>query len=76
LVQTIGEQFAQAAENLRLLEQTQRSAARERTVSEITARVRESLDMDAVLRAAVQELGEALPGAKVQVRLGTGSLAE
>ena len=59
-----------------MLEQTQRSAARERVVGEITARVRESLDMDSVLRAAVRELGEALPGTKVQVRLGAGPLTE
>jgi GAF domain-containing protein len=76
LAQAISEQFAQAAENLRLLEQTQHSAARERLTSEIAGRVRESLDVDAILQTAVRELGRALGEAKVEVRLGTGPTSQ
>jgi GAF domain-containing protein len=72
LVQEVANRLALTLESARLYEDTQRSAARERTIGEITARIRESLDMDAVLSAAVRELGEALPGTRVQVRLGTG----
>ncbi|MFN2283211.1 MAG: hypothetical protein ACK2UQ_02230, partial [Anaerolineae bacterium] len=62
--------------SLRLLDETQRSAAQERLVGEVTSRIRETLDMNAILRTAVRELGEALPGSKVQVRLGTGPVPE
>jgi GAF domain-containing protein len=60
LVEGISEQFALAAENLRLLDDTQRRAARERVVGEVTARMRETLDMDAVLATTAREIGEAL----------------
>jgi GAF domain-containing protein len=60
LAESVGEQFALAAENLRLLDDTQRRAARERLVGEVTARMRETLDMDTVLATTAREIGEAL----------------
>ena len=75
-VSTAVEDVSQALEVSRLLEQSRRTASREQLVGEITARVRESLDMNAVMQAAVRELGEALPGAQVQVRLGAGPSIE
>jgi GAF domain-containing protein/HAMP domain-containing protein len=60
LAQAISEQFAQAAENLRLLEQTQRGAARERTVAEAAAQMREPLELEDVLRIAASEMRQAL----------------
>jgi GAF domain-containing protein len=76
LVQVVAERVGLVAESLRLLDETQRSAAQERLVGEVTSRIRETLDMNAILRTAVRELGEALPGSKVQVRLGTGPVPE
>ena len=48
--------IAQAVENARLVEQTQRTAQRERSINEINARVRQSVDLEAILRTAVNEL--------------------
>ena len=62
---------AQAVENARLIEQTQRTAQRERTINEINARVRQSVDLDAILRTAVNELGQSLKAARVVARVGT-----
>lgn len=79
LAQAISEQFALAAENLRLLDETQRRAAREQLVSQTTARMRESLDLDTVLQTAIREIGEKLDIAEVEVRMGNveqQSLAE
>ena len=76
LVQVVAERVGLVAETLRLLDETQRSAAQERLVGEVTGRIRETLDMNAILRTAVRELGEALPGSKVQVRLGPGPVPE
>jgi GAF domain-containing protein len=72
LVQAVVEQMGQVAENLRLLDETQRGAAREQTIGQITARVRESLDLQTILQTAAREVGEALNLPTVEVRLGTG----
>jgi PAS domain S-box-containing protein len=63
--------IAQAVENARLIEQTQRTAQRERMINEINARVRQSVDLEAILRTAVNELGQSLKAARVVARVGT-----
>lgn len=57
LAEGIAERMALALENVRLLEETRRRAARERIVSEITASMARFADVEGVLRAAVRELG-------------------
>ena len=69
VVQAIAQEFALAADNLRLMEDTQRRAARERTLAEVTGRMRESLDLDAVLQNAVREMRQALGADVVEVQL-------
>jgi GAF domain-containing protein len=68
--------MALAAENLRLLDETQRRATRERLVSEITAKVRASMDVDTILQTAVRELGAALGTDRAFVQLSTGAQAQ
>jgi PAS domain S-box-containing protein len=60
---------AQAVENARLIEQTQRTASRERAINEINARVRQNIDLDSILRTAVTELGQTLKAARVVARV-------
>jgi GAF domain-containing protein/HAMP domain-containing protein len=72
MLQEVSDQVALALENARLLDATRRRAAQERLISEITAHVRESLDLDIVLQTAVREIGEALNIAEVEVRMGSG----
>jgi nitrate/nitrite-specific signal transduction histidine kinase len=72
MVEEVGTQIAMALEYARLLEDTQRRAARERLVGEITARMRETLDVDTVLRTAIREMGTALGIPRVEVRMATG----
>jgi len=69
LVQAIGEQFGLAAENLRLFEETQRHAAREQLASQITSRMRESLEVDTVLKTAADEMYQALGLDEIVVQL-------
>ncbi len=69
LAAAISDQLAQTIESLRLLDETQRRAAREQLVGEITGRVRESLDVDAVLQNAVREMRAALDLAEAEVRI-------
>jgi DNA-binding LacI/PurR family transcriptional regulator/GAF domain-containing protein len=70
LVELIAERMAQVAENLRLLDATQRRAAHERLVSEVTGRVRSSMRLDSVMRTAVQELGAALGTDRAYIVVG------
>ncbi len=56
LVRAAAERMGQAAESLRLLDETQRNAARERMVTEVVGRVRETLDLEVMLQTAVQEI--------------------
>jgi GAF domain-containing protein len=69
LAQELGEQFALAAESLRLLDETQRRAARERLVAEITTKIRASNDPQTMLQTAAQELKNALKSKRTQVLL-------
>ena len=71
LVETLVEQLGVALESARLYQDTQRRAAQERLVGQVTARMSETLDMETVLRTAICEMGEALGMAEVEVRMGT-----
>jgi GAF domain-containing protein len=66
----LAERVAQALENARLLAEAQYRAARDRVFGEVTARMRETLDVDRVLQTAIREIGEALGLPKVEVRMG------
>jgi len=63
------DQAAVALENVRLFEQTQRRAQRERRIYEITNRLRRSPDISAILQTAVNELGQTLKVDRAMVRL-------
>lgn len=52
----IASQLALAIENARLLEESQRRAAREQTLNELTTRLSRSLDLETLLQNAVLEL--------------------
>lgn len=67
---------SQAVETARLLEQTERLAQRERTINEINSRVRQTIDLDAILRTAVNELGRSLKAARVVAHIGREPLAD
>jgi GAF domain-containing protein len=71
LIDIIANRLATALESARLYEETQRRAAQEQVTSEIASRIRESLDIDAVLKTAVQEIGEKfnLHDVSVQIEL-------
>jgi GAF domain-containing protein len=73
LLTTIASQIAVAIQNTSLVEQTQRSARRERLIHEITREVRRSSDIRTILETAVREVGRGLHVAKATVRLGEGT---
>jgi GAF domain-containing protein len=67
LIEILSEQFALAAENIPLLEETQRRAEREHLVSEITTRLRASNDPQTILQTAASELRRALNAKNARV---------
>jgi GAF domain-containing protein len=76
LMETLTDQLGVALESARLYQDTQRRAARERLTGEVTARMRETLDMETVLKTAVQEVQEALGLPEVIVRLTTQPIGQ
>jgi adenylate cyclase len=72
LVSEVADQAAQALENVRLFEQTQRQAQREQLVATIASRLRAASDVESVLRATVHEIRRALGASHGVVRLKIG----
>ena len=70
-LQTLTEQLGVALDSARLYQDTRRSAARERLAAQATARMRQTLDMDAVLQTAVREISTALGLVALDVHLGS-----
>lgn len=56
---SLAQQAAVAALNIRQLRETEARVRRERLIREISARIQEAVDVEGVLRVAVQELGRA-----------------
>jgi GAF domain-containing protein len=75
LVRSAVDQLAQTMESLRLLDETQRREAREQTIGRAIARMRESLELDDVLKTAVGEIQRALNLDELVVRLTTAQPA-
>lgn len=71
-VQAISERAALALENARLLEDSQRRAAKEQAIGEISTKISANTDIEAILRTAVRELGAQISGTQVTVEIGDG----
>jgi GAF domain-containing protein/HAMP domain-containing protein len=71
LIEAVSEQMSLAIENARLFEESQRNAWRDQIISESTAKVWSSAEIEEVMRIAVAQLGEKLRASEVVIRLGT-----
>jgi nitrate/nitrite-specific signal transduction histidine kinase len=71
LMTEIADRLSLVLENARLIETAQSQVEREQLATHITNRIRQSMDLDTVLRTATQEIGESLGLAEVEVRLGS-----
>ncbi len=59
-VEAIATQAAQALENIRLVEETQKAALHDRIVKEISSKAWSTTDIDTILQTTLQELGRTL----------------
>jgi GAF domain-containing protein len=71
MMEVLTEQLGVTLESARLYQDTQRLAVRDRLVSQVTSRMRESLDVQRVLETAADELYHAFGLDKVVIRLAT-----
>jgi len=71
LVEALTEQLGVALESARLYQDTQRRAAQERLIGEVTGRIRETLDIETVLRTTASEIRQALDLDTLVIRLAT-----
>ena len=68
LAQAISDRLALALDNARLLLESQRRAAKEAKIGEVTSKISGSINMRNVLQTAVEELGRALPGSEIMIQ--------
>lgn len=67
LIRAVAERVAISAENARLFDETTRRAERERTVSEITGKIRSVNDPQAMIQIAIEELRNVLGATRVEI---------
>jgi len=68
-LQTMADQVANAIENARLLQETERLARRNELISVVTGKLRGALGLEGVLQTTVRELGLALGASEAVIRL-------
>jgi GAF domain-containing protein len=71
LMQAVGERVALIAEDIRLLEQADRTAQREQTVSDVSAKLQRTTELDSLLQVALSELSGVLGSDNISLRLGS-----
>ncbi|MEW5957341.1 MAG: GAF domain-containing protein [Chloroflexota bacterium] len=70
VIETVIDQFAQIAENLRLFEETRERASREQAIREVTEKLRAAPTLDNLLTIASRELGRWLAVPYTVIELG------
>jgi len=73
LTEVVSERLSIALENARLIQDSQRQAIKQQTISEVTERIGASINLKNVLQTAVEELGRAMPGSEVVLQLKSDS---
>lgn len=68
LTEAISERLSLALENARLIQESQRQAIKEQTISDITGKIGSSINLNNVLLTAVEELGRSIPGSEVTIK--------
>jgi GAF domain-containing protein len=74
-LESIADHCAQAAENARLIEQTQRAAQREKAIAGAADKIHRSTELEVVLRTAIAEINRITGLSGISVQLGFGQRA-
>lgn len=70
LVEKVAEQVSLALENSRLVEEAQKNAQRDQIIANISNRIRETLDIDSVIRTAAEELRKVFDLKEAEINIG------
>jgi GAF domain-containing protein len=76
MARATAERTSIALENARLLQESQKREAKERTIGEISARISSSSNLENILQIAIQELGNTLPGTDIAIQFKKGQETE
>ena len=68
MAQATAERTSIAVENARLLQEAQKRAAKERAIGDISTKIGSSSNLENILRTAIQELGNTLPGTDIAIQ--------
>ena len=71
LVEKIADQVALALENSRLVDEAQKSSLRDQMIANISSRVRETLDVESVIRTATTELRRVFDLKEAEISIGS-----
>ena len=71
LIEDIAERLSLVLENARLIDTAQTQVQQEQLTSYISNTIRQTMDIESVLRTAVQEIGNNLGLSEVEIRVGT-----
>jgi GAF domain-containing protein len=71
LVEKIADQVALALENSRLVDEAQKGAMRDQMIANISTRVRETLDIESVIRTAATELRKVFDLKEAEITVGS-----
>jgi GAF domain-containing protein/HAMP domain-containing protein len=69
MIESVADRLAIAVENARLVQDSQRRASLEYTISQMSNKIGAASEVDSVLKATAQELGKLLPDTAVSVHL-------
>ncbi|MBI5942912.1 MAG: GAF domain-containing protein [Chloroflexi bacterium] len=71
IAQAAANRAALTLENARLLEESQKRAAREQAIGNISARIGAGTEIETILKTAIRELGAQISGAQITVEMGS-----
>ena len=69
IIQATAERVALAAENARLVAESQKRASKEQVIGEASSKISTAINLDNILQTALREMGRILPGAEISIQV-------
>ena len=69
IIRATADRVALAAENARLVLESQKRAAKEQVIGEISSKIGAAINLDNILQTTLREMGRILPGADISIQV-------
>ena len=69
IIRATAERVALAAENARLVSESQKRAAKEQVIGEISSRIGAAINLDNIMQTTLREMGRIIPGADISIQV-------